>query len=535
MEQDPTTPIQPTSVPQTGDRRQQAVLGAAVLILIGACGLWIYHAMQPAEDDSPLPRKGPPSQFAKVDDSRNPEPIPPPRGLPGHSLPGHGLPDKSPKGNPGGNFLESFVEKVKDPAEVIKGPAPTNPHLQKRFDGLLTLQDQIMDVERRLPPPADPKDPKAPKPDEKLLAQFKKLTAQWSDEVAVFDKELRQARGSRPDDPVPEWLTGELLILVRGEPELILPYFERARKAGLDHARLWASLARVQIEGNRFTAALQSALKAYDKAKREPYVWNALARAGLSAEDPQLVIDKLKQAFPEGPLPDFAKLVRKDADELLALTKEETRLRQADRDRDDLPRVRFTIEHRKFVLDNGKPTAKIDASPGGEVVVELFEDQAPNTVANFIDLVEKKFYDGTKFCLAEPASLVLGGCPRTKNADPADDGTGGPDYVIADEFKLKNARKHFRGSLCMANSGRPDSAGSQFYMTLTPQPTMNGLFTVFGRVIKGQDVVDRITTGRTNLDVGPFGRIIPGDALIRAEVIRKRPHAYTVKKIKSEK
>ncbi|MBM4068136.1 MAG: peptidylprolyl isomerase [Planctomycetes bacterium] len=217
------------------------------------------------------------------------------------------------------------------------------------------------------------------------------------------------------------------------------------------------------------------------------------------------------------------------------MLKQEARLRQADRDRDDLPRVRFTIEHRKFVLDNGKPTAKIDARPGGEVVVELFEDQAPNTVANFIDLVEKKFYDGTKFCLAEPASLVLGGCPRTKNADPADDGTGGPGYYIADEIKVKNSRKHFRGSLCMANSNRPDTAGSQFYFTLTPQPNMNGIFTVFGRVIKGQDVVDRITPGRTNLEVGPYGRIIPGDVIVRAEVVRKRPHVYSVKKIQGAK
>lgn len=518
----------PAPAAPAADRRQQAVLGAAVLILLGACGIWIYHALQPpGDDDGPPPRKAPPIQQAGAD-RKKPETIPPPRSLPGHA--------KAAAVNPGGSFLEAFVDKSSGPAETIKGPAASNQQLQKRLDGLLTLQDQVMDVERRLPPPGlDPKDPKTPKPDAKLLAQFKKLTAQWSDEVAIFEKELRQARGSRPDDPVPEWLTGELLILVRGEPELILPYLERAQKAGLDHARIWASLARVQIEANQFAAALKSALKAYDRSRQDAYVWSALARAGFNSEDAQLVLDKLKQAFPDGPLPAFGKLIRKDADELLALTQEEARQRQADRDRDDLPRVRFTIEHRKFVLENGKPTAKIDARPGGEVVVELFEDQAPNTVANFLDLVEKKFYDGTKFCLAEPASLVLGGCPRTKNADPADDGTGGPDYFIPDEFKLPKARKHLRGALCMANSGQPNSAGSQFYMTLAPQPTMNGLFTVFGRVIKGQDVVDRITLGRTNLDVGPFGRIIPGDVLVRAEVIRKRPHVYTVKKIKSEK
>lgn len=505
----------PSPAPPRGDWRQQALLGSAVLSVLIAGGLWIYYAVQPPSEDE-LADKGAHSQQAAGEEPKKAESIPAPRGVPGH-------------GAAAGSFLDSFVDKVLDPGEAPKGPALSNQELDQRLDTLLSLQDRIMNLERQLPPAPAGKEAKI---DAKTLAELKKLSAQWSEQIAAFEKELRQARGSRPKDPVPQWLTGELLILVRGEPELILPLFQSAIEAGLGHARIWTSLARVQVEANQFELALQSALKAFEKSAQDVYVWNALARAAFAAETFKLVLDKLDQAFPKN-LPDWAKLIRKDASGLQDLWQAEAHQRQADRNRDDLPRVRLIIEHRKFVLDKGKPTTKIDSTPGGEVVVELFEDQAPNTVANFLELVEKKFYDGTKFCLSDPAALVLGGCPLTKNADPADDGTGGPGYLIPDEFKLPRSRPHFRGSLCMANTGQPNSAGSQFYITLTPQPTMNGLFTVFGRVIKGQDIVDRITQGRTNLDVGPFGRIIPGDVLVRAEVIRKRPHVYTVKKLKA--
>ena len=78
----------------------------------------------------------------------------------------------------------------------------------------------------------------------------------------------------------------------------------------------------------------------------------------------------------------------------------------------------------------------------------------------------------------------------------------------------------------------PHTASSQFFIALVPGPEFNGHFTAFGRVIRGQEVVDRITPGRTNLKVGKFGKAIPGDLLVRAQVIRKRPHPYRVTKEK---
>lgn len=121
----------------------------------------------------------------------------------------------------------------------------------------------------------------------------------------------------------------------------------------------------------------------------------------------------------------------------------------------------------------------------GTVVIELYPQDAPNTVANFKALVAKGFYDGLTFHRVIPGFVAQGG-------DPRGDGTGGPGYTIQAEF---NARKHLRGSVAMARRADPDSAGSQFYICLAPQPHLDGQYTVFGRVIEGMDVVDKIRPG----------------------------------------
>jgi peptidyl-prolyl cis-trans isomerase B (cyclophilin B) len=156
------------------------------------------------------------------------------------------------------------------------------------------------------------------------------------------------------------------------------------------------------------------------------------------------------------------------------------------------------------------------------------------TVANFIHLAETGFYNGTTFYWADPGQMVVGGDPNTKNDDPSDDGLGGPGYTIPDEYAKKNARGHFRGTISTVQNG-PGKAGSQFFITLIPSPQFDGNSTAFGRVIEGQDVVDRITQGRTNPEAGESEETIPGDLLIRAEVIRKRAHAYVVTKNANQK
>jgi cyclophilin family peptidyl-prolyl cis-trans isomerase len=128
------------------------------------------------------------------------------------------------------------------------------------------------------------------------------------------------------------------------------------------------------------------------------------------------------------------------------------------------------------------PIATVETSLG-DIRVELFEDRAHKTSANFTQLVRKGFYDGTTFHRVIPGFMIQGGCPKG-------DGTGGPGYSIPDEFHP--ALKHTGpGILSMANAG-PDTGGSQFFITLGATPWLDGKHAVFGRVVSGQEIVEKI-------------------------------------------
>ncbi|MCD4810126.1 MAG: peptidylprolyl isomerase [Methanosarcinales archaeon] len=120
----------------------------------------------------------------------------------------------------------------------------------------------------------------------------------------------------------------------------------------------------------------------------------------------------------------------------------------------------------------------------GNIVLELFESDAPNTVANFVKLINKGYYNGLKFHRVIPNFMVQGGCP-------VGNGTGGPGYAIKCEI---NPKKHLTGTLSMAHAGK-DTGGSQFFITHSPQPHLDGVHTVFGQVIEGMDVVNAIRQG----------------------------------------
>jgi peptidyl-prolyl cis-trans isomerase B (cyclophilin B) len=131
------------------------------------------------------------------------------------------------------------------------------------------------------------------------------------------------------------------------------------------------------------------------------------------------------------------------------------------------------------------PTAVITMEKGGEIRIELYPEDAPKTVESFITLSKKGFYDGLTFHRIEPGFVAQGG-------DPKGDGTGGPGYTLKAEF---NKRKHVRGTVAMARSQNPDSAGSQFYICFAPAPHLDNNYTIFGQVTAGMDVVDRIKPG----------------------------------------
>jgi peptidyl-prolyl cis-trans isomerase B (cyclophilin B) len=119
----------------------------------------------------------------------------------------------------------------------------------------------------------------------------------------------------------------------------------------------------------------------------------------------------------------------------------------------------------------------------GAIDVELFDDDAPKTVGNFVSLVRRGFYDGLTFHRVIPDFMIQGGCPEGT-------GRGGPGYTFEDEI---NEHKVVRGALAMANAG-PNTNGSQFFVVTTEAaPWLDGKHTVFGRVTEGQDVVDTIS------------------------------------------
>jgi peptidylprolyl isomerase/peptidyl-prolyl cis-trans isomerase B (cyclophilin B) len=130
-------------------------------------------------------------------------------------------------------------------------------------------------------------------------------------------------------------------------------------------------------------------------------------------------------------------------------------------------------------------TAVITLERGGEIRMEFFPEDAPKTVENFVGLAKKGFYNGLAFHRVVPGFVVQGG-------DPKGNGTGGPGYTIKAEF---NNQKHVRGSVAMARSQHPDSAGSQFYICYGPHPHLDRQYTVFGRVTAGMEHVDKINQG----------------------------------------
>ncbi len=147
----------------------------------------------------------------------------------------------------------------------------------------------------------------------------------------------------------------------------------------------------------------------------------------------------------------------------------------------------------------------------GPITLELFEDHAPNTVANFISLAEEGYYDGTLFHRVLPKFMAQAGDPNSRPGAEGSPGSGGPGYLIADEHTREDHRKHFAGSLSMAKTPAPNSAGSQFFLNHVPTPHLDGQHTVFGRILEGLD------TARS---------LQQDDEIVTITVLRKRDHAY---------
>jgi len=140
----------------------------------------------------------------------------------------------------------------------------------------------------------------------------------------------------------------------------------------------------------------------------------------------------------------------------------------------------------------------------GDITVKFFPDVAPNHVNNFIELAQKGFYDGTIFHRVIPKFVIQGGDPNSKNPDRSKHGMGGPGYSVKAEFSKK---PHKRGTLSMARAAHPDSAGSQFFICVADVPSLDGKYTVFGEVVTGMEVVDKIVSQPRDGNDNPKDRI----------------------------
>lgn len=402
-------------------------------------------------------------------------------------------------------------KQAKDPAafsdkELKKIWAGLIAHREKIMHALDTLQKEFQSV-------------KGLEEERKFQARFEQLSAEFQAEVAPELNRLADEVNKRdPSDPVAaQILIGRLLpqrprMLAPGQPRPQVPDANYAQIAALarglknddqDTRAIVENILGILVEDKRFTEVTSIADKLVEAKDTHPRVLVLDALAHLYLSDFDRAWELAKRAAEKGGLsPETADFV-KSCGEYVEFWKKEQQLRASEEQADDLPRV---------LLKTSK----------GEIELELFENEAPNTVANFISLVEARKYDGLPFHRYEPNFIIQGGAVNARGEDRRNPDRGGPGYAIACECYNGKARMHFQGSLSMAHAGK-DTGGSQFFITHTPTPHLNWganksahNHTVFGRVLKGLDVALSLRAG---------------DKIESATVLRKRDHAYAPEKL----
>ena len=368
-------------------------------------------------------------------------------------------------------------EKAEKAASAKPGP------MKARFDQLLTEWKQIVGDLAVMQANYHTADKQA-------KAEIDK---RWEETItkgeAMEPKLIEAAEKAYAEAPnVDDQLTNLLLDVVRGD---VLPIEERRTPQTENYERA-LRIGKLLIENGcdrkwvyNPTGIAAFVMQDYDTA--EKYLRLADKDPAIPFGGSSDVLDNLVRTFLAKP------------DEFKEAWKAEQEIRKREAEADDLPRV---------LLKTSK----------GDIELELFENEAPNTVANFISLVKKGFYDGLTFHRVLAGFMAQAGCPRG-------DGSGDPGYSIPCECYVENYRKHFRGSLSMAHAGR-DTGGSQFFLTFAPTSFLDRRHTVFGRVIKGFDVLHKIQ----RRDPGEPGGPKP-DIIIEATVLRDRGHEYVPKKV----
>jgi len=165
------------------------------------------------------------------------------------------------------------------------------------------------------------------------------------------------------------------------------------------------------------------------------------------------------------------------------------------------------MKNKTFTKEEIKKMAETKAvieTKFGNIELRFFPDVAPGHVNNFLELAKKGFYDGTTFHRVIPGFMIQGGDPNSKDPDKSKHGMGGPGYTIKAEF---NEKPHKKGTLSMARAAHPDSASSQFFICVADAPFLNRQYTVFGEVVSGMDVADKIVNQSRDKSDNPLERV----------------------------
>ena len=167
--------------------------------------------------------------------------------------------------------------------------------------------------------------------------------------------------------------------------------------------------------------------------------------------------------------------------------------------------AKATDKTKPAVAAKGTEDVAVIKTSMGTIAFRFYDKDAPKHVANFKKLAGDKFYDGTTFHRVIPGFMIQGGDPNSKDADRGNDGIGSAGYTINQEF---NANKHERGTVSMARANDPNSASCQFFICVKAQTFLDGKYTVFGQVIEGMDVVDKIVAVARDAKDNPLDKVV---------------------------
>ena len=344
----------------------------------------------------------------------------------------------------------------------------------------------------------------APAPAEKAVRPFAAVSAEWDSTdkrlTELVDK-YRVAMETEKAELVKQYevLVAQSRALIPELRSAALAAYEAAPNADEKVTTTLVGLLANDVRSDQYSDALKLGNLLLKHKCEEPAVYGLVGSAAYCSDDFETAAVHLKKGKAVDALSAQATGYLGDLDQATKSWAREQRLRQAEAAADDLPRVKLQ-------------TSK------GDVVVELLENEAPQAVANFINLVDSEYYDGLTFHRVLSGFMAQGGCPDGT-------GTGGPGYKIYCECGQENHRHHFRGTLSMAHAGI-NTGGSQFFLTFRRTAHLDGRHTVFGRVIEGMDVLAKLQRRDPNSQGQP-----DPDTIVKAEVLRKRDHQYVPTKV----